>query len=208
MRLPGFCAASGILPPSAARWHSLYPSTVLRPHDYSHRRDLEEAMRGGHGDIAVGPRPVPWEGPVISLGYEEMVVTGAAEYPSRTAAEPAELAAADWVLYEPEQGMSEVVTRMAEHFGFTPRAVARTGQVSAALLFAVEGLGMAMTPENAVPLGWSRHARRIGPGFFRELVVYSRKLPSQLAERYRDMLTSLELPLTAEQDLPEGALRC
>jgi hypothetical protein len=85
--------------------------------------------------------------------------------------------------------------------------VARTGQVSAALLFAVEGMGVAVAPENAVPLRWSRHARRIGTGHFRELVVFSRKLPSQLAERYRDMLTSLELPLTAEQDLPEGAIR-
>ncbi|MEU9449900.1 LysR family transcriptional regulator [Streptomyces sp. NPDC048277] len=200
--------ASGVLPPSAARWHSVYPSAVLRLHDYSHRRDLAEAMRGGRGDIAVGPRPEPWEGPVVSLGYEEMVVTGPAEYPADTAADPAELAAADWVLYEPEQGMSEVVDRLAGHFGFTPRAVARTGQVSAALLFAVEGIGLTVTPENAVPLRWSRHTRRIGPGLFRELVVFGRKLPSQLAGRYQDMLTSLELPLTAERDLPEGAIRC
>ena len=74
---------------------------MLRLHDYSHRRDLEEAMRGGQGDIAVGPRPHPWEGPVHSLGYEEMVVGGPAEYPPGTSASPADLAAADWVLYEP-----------------------------------------------------------------------------------------------------------
>ncbi|MFG3719238.1 LysR family transcriptional regulator substrate-binding protein [Streptomyces massasporeus] len=153
-----------------------------------------------------GPRPHPWEGPVHSLGYEEMVVLGPAEHPPDTSASPAELAAADWVLYEPEQGMSEVVDHLAGHFGFTPRAVARTGQVSAALLFAVEGIGVTVAPENAVPLHWSRHARRIGPGYFRELVVYSRKTASQVAERYRDMLTSLELPLAAERDLPEGAV--
>ncbi|MFF7309062.1 hypothetical protein [Streptomyces sp. NPDC008137] len=64
-----------------------------------------------------------------------------------------------------------------------------------------------MAPENAVPPRWSRHARRIGSGCFRELVVFSRKPTSQPAERYRDMLTSLELPLTAERDLPEGAVR-
>ncbi|MFE6620008.1 hypothetical protein [Streptomyces sp. NPDC057740] len=85
--------------------------------------------------------------------------------------------------------------------------LARTGQVSAALLFAVEGIGVTVAPENAVPLHWSRHARRIGSGCFRELVVFSRDTPSHLAERYRDMLTSLELPLTAERDLPEGAVR-
>ncbi|MFD7323326.1 LysR family transcriptional regulator [Streptomyces sp. NPDC059875] len=201
--------ASGILPSSAARWHSLFPSTVLRLHDFSHRRALEDAVRSGQGDIAVGPRPTSWEGPVVSLGYEEMVVIGpAGPHGAEEVAEPAELTDADWVLYEPEQGMSQVVDWMAAHLGFTPRAVARTGQVSAALLFAVEGLGMTVAPENAVPLGWARHARRIGPGFYRELVSYSRKHPSQLAERYRDLLTSLELPLIAEGDLPEGAVRC
>jgi DNA-binding transcriptional LysR family regulator len=199
--------ASGVLPPSAARWHSLHPETVLRQHDYSHRRDLEEAVRSGQGDLAVGPRPDPWEGPVASLGFEEMVVISPGEHEPGSA-EPAELAAADWVLYEPEQGMSEVVDRMAAHLGFSPRAVARTGQVSAALQFAVEGIGLAVAPENAVPLHWSRHTRRIGPGFYRELVLYSRKPPSQLAQRHWDMLTSLELPLTLERDLPTGAVRC
>jgi hypothetical protein len=52
-----------------------------------------------------------------------------------------------------------VVDRLAAHFGFIPRAVARTGQVAAALQFAVEGIGVAVTPENAVPLHWARHAR-------------------------------------------------
>lgn len=200
--------ASGILPPSAARWHSMYSSTVLRLHDYSHRRELETALRGGRGDIAVGPRPEHWEGPVVTLGYEEMVVVGPDEYPPGAPAGAGELAAAPWVLYEPEQGMSEVVETLAGRLGFTPRAVARTGQVAAALQFAVEGVGLAVTPQNAVPLTWSRHTRRIGPGLFRELVIYGRKRPSALAERYRDMLVSLDLPLTAEADLPGSAWRC
>lgn len=200
--------ASGVLPPSAARWHSLFPTTVLRLHDFSHRRDLEEAARGGQGDIAVGPRPSVWEGPAVSLGYEEMVVLGPDAYQSGVAAAPSELASADWVLYESEQGMSEVVDRAASGLGFVPRAVARTGQVSAALQFAIEGIGLAIAPENAVPPAWSKHARRIGPGVFRELVAFSRNQPSQLAEQYRNMLTSVELPLTAGHDLPPDALCC
>ncbi|MDT7724578.1 MAG: hypothetical protein QOI21_1154 [Actinomycetota bacterium] len=198
--------ASGVLPPSAARWHSLFPATVLRLHDFSHRRDLEEAARGGQGDIAIGPRPSAWEGQADSLGYEEMVVVGPNEYEVGTAAEPSELASADWVLYEPEQGMSEVVDWVAADLGFSPRAVARTGQVSAALLFAIEGMGLALAPENAVPGVWSKHARRIGSGVFRELVAFSRKQPSQLAEQYRNTLISVELPLTARHELPTDAL--
>lgn len=200
--------ASGVLPPSAARWHSLFPTTVLRLHDFSHRRDLEEAVRGGQGDLAVGPRPSAWEGPAVSLGYEQMVIIGPTEYETGAAAEPSELASADWVLYEAEQGMSEVVDWMAAGLGFVPRVVARTGQVSAALQFAIEGIGMALAPENAVPSAWSKHARRIDFGVFRELVAYSRKQPSQLAEKYQNMLTSAQLPLTARHELPPGALCC
>ncbi|MFJ2830553.1 LysR family transcriptional regulator [Streptomyces sp. NPDC087263] len=200
--------ASGVLPPSAARWHSLFPTTVLRLHDFSHRRDLEEAARSGQGDLAVGPRPSAWDGPAVSLGYEQMVVVGPNEHESGAAAEPAELASADWVLYEPEQGMSEVVDWVTAGLGFAPRAVARTGQVSAALQFAIEGIGMAVAPENAVPSAWSKHARRIGSGYFRELVAFSRKQPSQLAEEYRTMLTSAELPLVAGHELPPDALCC
>ncbi|MFD9592984.1 LysR family transcriptional regulator [Kitasatospora sp. NPDC059973] len=198
--------ASGILPAPASRWHSLFPSTVLRLHDFSHRRELENAVRNGQGDLAVGPRPTAWEGPVVSLGFEEMVVVGPDEHAPGESAEPTELKEADWVLYESEQGMSEVVDWVTARLGFTPRAVARTGQVSAALLFAVEGIGLTITPENAVPLRWAGHARRIGPGFFRELVAYSRNHPPQLAERYRDMLDSLELPLVPEGELPDGAV--
>jgi DNA-binding transcriptional LysR family regulator len=200
--------ASGILPPSAARWHSLFPTTVLRLHDFSHRRELEEATRGGQGDLSIGPRPAIWDGPVVPLGYEEMLLVGADEHDAGSAAELAELAAADWVLYEPEQGMSEIVGWMAANLGFSPRAVARTGQVAAALQFAIEGLGVALTPNNAVPGGWSRHARRIGPGLFREIVAFSRREPTQPARQYRELLTSIELPLTAGHDLPAGALRC
>ncbi|MEU1995542.1 LysR family transcriptional regulator [Nocardia gamkensis] len=200
--------ASGILPSSAVRWHSLFPTAVLRVHDFSHRRALEEAVRGGQGDIAVGPRPELWEGPVVSLGYEEMVLVGPAGHDTGSTVEVDELAAADWILYEPEQGMSEIVDRAATALGFTPRAVARTGQVAAALLFAMEGLGVALVPNNAVPGGWIRHARRIGPGVYREIVAYSRSTPTQLAQRYRDLLASLELPLTAAEKLPAGALRC
>ncbi|MDT0569997.1 hypothetical protein RM704_21405 [Streptomyces sp. DSM 3412] len=84
--------------PDAEHADALIDGDRLRLHDYSRRRDLEEAVRGGQGDIAVGPRPHLWEGPVHSLGYEEMVVIGYAEYPPGASASPAELAAADWVL--------------------------------------------------------------------------------------------------------------
>ena len=201
--------ASGILPPSIARWHSLFPATVLRLHDYSHRRDLEEAVRAGAGDLAVGPRPLGWSGPIVSLGFEELVVVSPAEFDADAEpAQQAELASSEWVLYEPEQGMTEVVDWLASSMDFAPRAVARTGQVAAALLLAIEGVGLSLAPENAVPRGWAQHARRIGPGVYREIVAFCRDEPDQLTQRYLDLLTTLELPLTPGDAVPAQALRC
>jgi DNA-binding transcriptional LysR family regulator len=39
-----------------------------------HRTLLEDDVRSGVGDIAIGPRPLGWEGPVEVLGSEELVV--------------------------------------------------------------------------------------------------------------------------------------
>jgi DNA-binding transcriptional LysR family regulator len=198
--------ASGVLPPSMARWHSLHPETVLRLHDFSHRRDLETAMRAGRGDLAVGPRPAGWQGPLHTLGFEELLVIGAAPFPEGEVADVDSLRDASWVLYEPEQGMAEVVEWIGHRLGIELRAVARTGQVAAALLSAVEGVGYAVAPENAVPPGWRRHARRIGPGVFRELVVYARDDPVQLPAHYLELLRTIDLPLNAQKTLPEGCL--
>ncbi|MDF2826556.1 MAG: putative transcriptional regulator, LysR family, partial [Mycobacterium sp.] len=128
--------ASGILPISVARWHDLYPGTVLRLHDFSHRRDLEDAVRAGRGDVAIGPRPVDWDGEIVSLGFESLVVAGGGPY-SGQSAEVAELAAREWVTFEPEQGMSEILAWVAETLQFEPRASARVGQVAAALNLAI-----------------------------------------------------------------------
>lgn len=200
--------AAGILPPSAARWHTRFPDAVLRLHDYSHRRDLEAATRAGHGDLTVGPRPQDWDGPIVSLGFEELVVVGPQVHAPGARVDARELASAPWVLYEPEQGMSEIIDWLCASMGFVAHAVARTGQVAAGLSFAVEGLGVTLAPANAVPGGWSEHARRVGPGVFREIVAYSRQEPPALARRYRELLGEIELPLTREDDVPARALRC
>ena len=198
--------ASGILPPTVVRWHTLFPGTVLRMHDFSHRRDLEEALRIGRGELAVGPRPAGWGGPILSLGYEQLVVIGPRAVANQLPITREEMETADWVAFEPEQGMSEVIDWVATNLAFTPRIVARTGQVAAALLLAVEGIGLALVPENAVPAHWAAHARRVGGGAYRELVAYTRAAPSQLAERYWSLLSQIDLPLMSKDQLPVHAL--
>ncbi|GAB3932599.1 LysR family transcriptional regulator [Kribbella albertanoniae] len=199
--------ASGVLPAGVVRWYEEHPSTVLRLRDVSHRRDLEAAMRSGQGDLAIGPRPRDWDGDVVSLGYESLVVAGRGPFRSKRASVP-ELDAEKWVHFEAEQGMTEVLDWAARSLGFTPRVVARVGQVAASLRLAVEGVGMTIVPVNAVPHGWGQHVRELEPPLFRELTAYGRGALVQLANRFVDLLTSVELPLVAEADLPRGALTC
>ena len=200
--------ASGVLPPSVVDWRARYPASVLRIHDFSHRRDLEDAMRLGRGDIAIGPRPPDWSGPVVSLGYEEMRVVAKDSYGEGEWVETSELANSEWVTFEPEQGMSEIIDRLASALGFTPRVVARTGQVEAAVQLAMEGIGLAVVPENAVPNWSSSRTRKIGKsGFFRELVVYTRTSASQLTQLYVELLTEARLPLAKSATIPQEAIR-
>lgn len=186
--------ASGVLPPGLVKWHEGYPGTMLRLHDYSHRAELESAMREGHGDVAIGPRPAMWAGEVVLLGYESLVVAGRGPFEQEKATVE-ELRTAGWVHFEPEQGMSEVVDWSAHSLGFTPRVVARVGQVSAALRLAVEGVGLTIVPANAVPHEWGEHVRPTDPPMFRALVAYSRGPMDPLAKRFSRMLAEVELPL-------------
>src|SRR5256714_13287564 len=65
--------AFGVLPPSFELWHARFPATTIVLREYQHRRALDDAVRAGAGDIAVGPRPAQPTGPVVSLGWEQFV---------------------------------------------------------------------------------------------------------------------------------------
>src|SRR5712691_485870 len=53
--------AFGVLPPAFERWRERYPGTTISLREYTHRRSLDDAVRIGVGDIAVGPRPPEWQ---------------------------------------------------------------------------------------------------------------------------------------------------
>src|SRR5213596_3074369 len=116
--------AFGVLPQAFEIWHERYPATTIALREYTHRRALDDAVRIGVGDIAVGPRPPEWRGPVIDLGWEEFVVVLPASDPlaRRKRAVPLdELAERDWVLFGPDHGLSELILGVCAGAGFTPR---------------------------------------------------------------------------------------
>jgi DNA-binding transcriptional LysR family regulator len=180
--------AIGILPEAVAHWHELHPEIGIRMHEYTHPSLLEEAARGGVGDLAIGPTPLAWEGPVERLGWEEIVVILPPGDPfvGRRSIPLEELADRAWVLFQPGHGLMEVVAAACRQAGFEPKAAARTTQVEAAARLVAAGIGPAMVPENVVP--FPTHAASLDPPVVRELSAYSRTEWSPLSSAFLEAL--------------------
>lgn len=80
--------ASGLLPPSLSHWYKRFPGVSLRLLEFRHRRLLEEAVLGGAGDVAIGPQPASWAGPVVPLGLERFVLVLSPNDPAAARVKP------------------------------------------------------------------------------------------------------------------------
>jgi DNA-binding transcriptional LysR family regulator len=170
--------AYGVLPPAFKLWHERHPGTTIALREYTHRTALVDAVRAGVGDIAVGPRPSDWSGPVAALGWEEFVVVLPAADPlvsSRRAVPLEALAERDWVLFGSDHGLSELVLGVCWAAGFTPRRTVQTAQVAAAAHLAAAGLGVTIVPSNIVPPGLRAAIRSLRKPLVRELVAFTRQ---------------------------------
>jgi DNA-binding transcriptional LysR family regulator len=149
-------AAAGILPTVLQDWQTQYPEIEVSLLEFPHRRALDEAVRDGAGDIAVGPMPTDWQGPIEHLGHEEFVVVLPAGDGLLDRSEvPLEaLAERRWVHFAEGHGLAAVTDMCCAAAGFTPRAAVRTSQVAAAPRFAAAGLGPAIVPSHVVPDAW------------------------------------------------------
>ena len=183
--------AFGVLPPAFERWHERYPGTTITLREYAHRRALDDAVRLGIGDLAVGPRPPDWHGPVVELGWEEFVAVLPASDPlarnkRRVALE--QLAERDWVLFGPDHGLSELILETCARAGFAPRRTIQTGQVAAAGHLAAAGLGVTIIPRNVVPTDLGAAIRSLKPPLARQLVAFTRQDWSPLAAAFLEVL--------------------
>jgi DNA-binding transcriptional LysR family regulator len=183
--------AFGVLPPTFEVWHARHPATTIALREYTHRRALDDAVRLGIGDVAVGPRPPQWRGPLVELGWEEFVVVLPASDPlsrRKRSVSLAELADRDWVLFGPDHGLSELVLQVCASAGFTPRRTVQTDQVAAAAPLAAAGLGVTIVPSNVVPHGLNAETRRLKPALVRQLVSFTRQDWSPLAQVFLEVL--------------------
>jgi DNA-binding transcriptional LysR family regulator len=181
--------AAGWLPVALRRWQQLHPDVEITLREFMHRRSMDEAVREGYGDLAVGLVPGDWSGPVEHLGWEEFVVVlpeGDALLDRRAVALE-ELADRKWVHFAHEHGLAEVVDQCFAASGFAPRIAVRTSQLSPAPVLAAAGLGPALLPDTIVPESLRPLARPLKPRRARRIVAFARER-SPAARAFADVL--------------------
>src|SRR5829696_4739972 len=169
--------AAGILPGLVQSWRQRHPGTFVRLHEFTHRSLAEDSVRGGVGDLGIGPPPIEWSGPVRRLGWEEFLVVLSPEDPraSRRSIRLVELKERDWVMFERGNGLHDLIVSACAAAGFSPRHAVLTSQVETAARLAAAGVGPTLVPENVIPDGLQGALLRVDPPLGRELTVYARE---------------------------------
>ena len=195
--------AAGILPELVQTWRQRYPGTFVRLHEFTHRSLAEDSVRGGVGDLGIGPPPIDWRGAVRRLGWEEFLVVLSPEDPSasRRGIRLVELKDRDWVMFEPGNGLHDLIVSACASAGFTPRHAVLTSQVETAARLAAAGAGPTLVPENVIPDGLDGALLHVDPPLGREVTVYARDDWGRLGGAFVDVMAARPWPKP-----PRGAL--
>ena len=182
--------AAGILPDLVQSWRQRHPGTFVRLHEFTHRSLAEDSVRGGAGDLGIGPPPSDWTGPVRRLGWEEFLVVLAPEdsLATRRKIRLVELKDRDWVMFERGNGLHDLIVSACASAGFTPRHAVLTSQVETAARLAAAGVGPTLVPENVIPDGLDGALLRVDPPLGRELTVYAREQWGPLGGAFVDLM--------------------
>ena len=183
--------AVGLLPGSIRTLRERHPGILVYLHEYRHRDVMEVDVRSGVADIAIGPKPRGWDGPVAALGWEEFVILlpeGDEMLQDPGPIELSDLANRRWVLPAPTAGMAPLVAGACLDAGFVPEPAVHTSQVEALARFAACGLGPAMLPSNVVPPDLEHLTRRLHRPMARELAAYTRTEWSPVAGAFLETL--------------------
>jgi len=187
-----YSVSLGVLPPALRVWRRDRPEVDVRLVEFRHADELRDAMAAGEADVALGPRPLGWDGPVRELGAEDFVVVlpadGASEDDPTGVVDLSTLAGCAWVHYAPGNGLAELVDETCAAAGFRPRAAVRTEQTAAAPILAAAGLGPALVPANVLPTRFDGRVLRPSVPVRRTLVAYTRAAPDPLTTAFIETL--------------------
>ncbi|MEU5212758.1 LysR family transcriptional regulator [Streptomyces sp. NPDC020742] len=189
--------AVGVLPRVCAHWARAHPGVRLVLHEYATTEELHEQMARGVADMALGPRPADWPGPVTVVGQERMVLVLPPGDPlaARESVRLAELADRAWVRcsLEPVVAGRRWLDLECERVGFTPRTAVRTQHSSTAVRMASAGVGVLLTAAHELT-GLDCVAVPTDPPWRREITVFSRVELTGAAAEFTALLRTVNGP--------------
>ena len=187
-----YSLALGILPAAIRAWRAAHPETRIELREYANAEELAAQMALGVADVAVGPRPRRWAGPLTVLGDEELVVVLGADDPlaRRRRLRLDALADRAWVLYATDNSLSPVVEQACAAAGFAPRAAVRTRHTATAVALAAAGLGPALAPLSIIEPSIQAALVRPDPPVRRELVAYTTAERERLAAPFMALMAA------------------
>jgi DNA-binding transcriptional LysR family regulator len=184
--------ALGIVPPAIRAWQEEYPDGDVEVLEFSNPEDMARRVALGGADVAVGPSPPDWDGPVRELGIDALVVVMAADDPfvagHGSTVRLAELSHRAWVLYAAENGLAPLVAHECARAGFDPRAAVRTQHPSTALRLAEAGLGPALVPRSIIEADFAGAQFEPAPPVVRALFAITAAPVDKHVSRFIDLL--------------------
>lgn len=178
----------------ATRWRRARPGVGLVLHEYATPEALEEQLERGTADLAVGPPPAHWPGPVVPVGEEDIVLVVPFDDPlaGRTSVRLRELADRLRVrcAMEPVVQGRPFLDLACGEADFTPRTAVRTEHTSTAVRMAAAGVGVATAPAHVVrgAVGEDCAALAVEPPWRRRPAVFSRVELTGAAAAFTDLL--------------------
>jgi DNA-binding transcriptional LysR family regulator len=187
-----YSIALGVMPSAIRTWRRAYPDADVEVLEFPNFEDMADQMALGVADVAVGPLPPRWSGPVHELGTEEIVVVLAADDPFLDGhggtVRLTELADRSWVLYAPENGLTPLVTQECARAGFNPRAAVRTHHTATAVQLAAAGLGPALVPSGIIEADFPGVQLEPDPPIHRKLVAITPDQEVEYVSMFIDLL--------------------
>jgi DNA-binding transcriptional LysR family regulator len=183
--------AAGVLPRTFRAWRAQYPGVSIRLHEYGHCHTLEQDVRDGKGDFAIGPTPHQWQGPITALGTEQYVVVlpFSDQLSEATVVDLADLADRSWVRFPIDHDLRQISDEMCRAAGFIPSGLVETTQLETGARLAAAGFGPIILPEYFVSPGIQAAVVRLKEPHSRELAAYAATEFSPLAEAFINIVS-------------------
>jgi DNA-binding transcriptional LysR family regulator len=196
-----YSISHGILPAALRIWRSRHPGVRVRLFEHRHADEMAAAMAAGQADMAIGPAPDDWEGPVRHIGTEEFVVVTQAGDPAAHGQTGrvllSDLASRQWVHFTPQSGLADILDEACAAAGFRPRVAVRTEHGPSAANYAAAGLGPTLVPAEVIPPHFAGLLLLPDPPVRRTLTAFTRTSPDPIASAFLDILASEALTTPA-----------